>query len=224
MVGGEYALRKIILVSYSLKVRLSSVFMRRTFFILCLLILSSSFAQNEAVIGYFNATELNGRVFLTWNIKQGNTCNGVKVEHSVDSVNFAEIGSIEGVCGSNSANVAYEFTHHNPTLNAVNYYRLLLGGVGYSWVISEKLVAINELGYTIAPQPITEKSTLYFENPNNKEHRFIVSSLSGGIVHSELSLGEQINLGELKFRSGIYYFELQEVGTSTNVRGKFIVP
>lgn len=198
--------------------------MGRAFFILSILIGFTSFSQNETVVGYFNATELNGRVLLTWNIKQGNTCNGVKVEHSIDSLSFTEIGSIEGVCGSNSANVAYEFTHQDPTLNAVNYYRLLMGGIGYSWVISEKIVAIEDVGYTIAPHPVTEQSVLYFENPNNKEYRLSVSSLSGKIAYSEQQIGEQINLGLLGFESGYYYFELQEVGTSTSVRGKFLVP
>ncbi len=198
--------------------------MGRAFFILTILIGFTSFAQNEAVVGYFNATELNGRVLLTWNIKQGNTCNGVKVEHSIDSLNFSEIGSIEGICGSNSANVPYEFTHQSPTLNAVNYYRLLMGGIGYSWVISEKIIAIDEPGYTIAPQPVTEQSILYFENPNNKEHTFSVANLSGRVVYSATLLDEQLDLGQLGFDSGYYFFELQEVGTSTNVRGKFIVP
>ena len=198
--------------------------MERAFFILTILIGFTSFAQNEAVVGYFNATELNGRVLLTWNIKQGNTCNGVKVEHSTDSLNFTEIGSIEGICGSNSTNVAYEFTHQSPTLNAVNYYRLLMGGIGYSWVISEKIIAIDEPGYTIAPQPVTEQSVLYFENPNNKEYTLSVANLSGKVVYSASLLDEHVDLGQLGFESGYYFFELQEVGTSTNVRGKFIVP
>ncbi|MFZ9029029.1 MAG: T9SS type A sorting domain-containing protein [Crocinitomicaceae bacterium] len=198
--------------------------MGRAFFILIILIGFTSFSQNESVVGYFNATELNGRILLTWNIKQGNTCNGVKVEHSIDSLNFSEIGSIEGVCGSNTANVAYEFTHQNPTLNAVNYYRLLMGGIGYSWVISEKIIAIDDLGYTIAPQPVTNQSILYFENPNNKEYKLSVANLSGKVVYAESLLNEQLSLGELGFESGYYFFELQEVGTSTNVRGKFIVP
>jgi hypothetical protein len=198
--------------------------MGRAFFIFIILIGFTSFSQNESVVGYFDATELNGRILLTWNIKQGNTCNGVKVEYSIDSLNFSEIGSIEGVCGSNTANVAYEFTHQSPTLNAVNYYRLLMGGIGYSWVISEKIIAIDELGYTIAPQPVTNQSILYFENSNNKEYKLSVANLSGKVVYAASLLNEQLSLGELGFASGYYFFELQEVGTSTNVRGKFIVP
>ena len=99
-----------------------------------------------------------------------------------------------------------------------------MGGIGYSWVISEKIIAIDEPGYTIAPQPVTEQSILYFENPNNKEHTFSVANLSGRVVYSATLLDEQLDLGQLGFDSGYYFFELQEVGTSTNVRGKFIVP
>lgn len=198
--------------------------MRRAFFIALLFVTHHIIAQNEDVVGYFNSAELNGKVLLTWNIKQGNTCNGVKIEHSIDSLNFTEVGSIEGVCGSASANTPYEFTHQTPVMNAVNYYRLWLGGIGYSWIISEKIIGINENGFTIAPHPITEASVLYLENSNNAEYTMTVYSLSGAKVHSSEINSNEINLGEIGFESGFHYFEIMNKGTSTTIRGKFLVP
>lgn len=196
--------------------------MRRAFFIALLFITQTLFAQNESVVGYFTSSELNGKVLLTWNIKQGNTCNGVKVEHSTDSLNFIEIGSIEGVCGSNTASTAYEFTHQDPTENAVNYYRLLLGGVGYTWVISEKVIAISDPGYTVAPNPVNSNSTVYFENGNNKTFEFRVFNSKGELVYTEAVSSEEIQIGALELSSGLHYFEF--FNTSTTIRGKFLVP
>lgn len=196
--------------------------MRRAFFIALLFLSQTLIAQNESVVGYFTSTELNGKVLLTWNIKQGNTCNGVKVEHSTDSLNFTEIGSIEGVCGSNTANTPYEFTHQDPAENAVNYYRLLMGGVGYSWVISEKVIAIDEPGYTLAPNPVTTKSVLYFENGNSKAFDFNVFNAKGSRVYSGVISSEEIQIGSLGLHSGMHYFELSD--GSTTIRGKFLVP
>ncbi|MGY8927636.1 MAG: hypothetical protein ACKVJC_10130, partial [Flavobacteriales bacterium] len=63
----------------------------------------SSLSQNEDVISHFSATEFNGKVLLTFAITQGNTCNGVVILHSTDSVNFTQVESIEGICGSSQA-------------------------------------------------------------------------------------------------------------------------
>ncbi|MGB1518478.1 MAG: T9SS type A sorting domain-containing protein [Crocinitomicaceae bacterium] len=198
--------------------------MRRIFFALFVLHIFTSIAQNETVVGYFHTEELNGYVLLTWNIKQGNTCNGVKVEHSIDSLNFNEIGSIEGICGSNSSDIDYEFTHQSPTLNTVNYYRLFMPGIGYSWVVSRKVIAINNPGYTIAPNPVTSNSVLYFENSNNQRCLLKIMNMAGNVVHLQELFDEQVYLGEIGLESALYFFEIQEVETSTSVRGKFIVP
>lgn len=198
--------------------------MRRALFLILLFITPSLFAQNEDVVGYFNSAVLNGKVLLTWNIKQGNTCNGVKVEHSTDSLTFTEVGSIEGVCGSASASTPYEFTHQDPTQNAVNYYRLLLGGVGYTWVISEKIIAIDTFGYTVAPNPVTESSILYFENANNDDFEFTVYDPSGVLVYDGTVSASEVALGSLGLESGLHFFRITDPGTSTTVRGKFLIP
>ena len=107
------------------------------FFFFVLFIFSAPLsAQNEDVIEYLNASEFNGKVLLSWSIMQGNTCNGIQILHSTDSINFSQISSIEGICGSTQQSISYSFTDLSPEKNANNYYRLQLGGLGFSWIVS----------------------------------------------------------------------------------------
>ena len=48
----------------------------------------------------FSAVQVETKVQLNFTIKAGNTCNGIEIFRSPDSVNFSLIGDIQGVCGS----------------------------------------------------------------------------------------------------------------------------
>lgn len=159
-------------------------------------LVSSVSAQNEDVISGLDANELNGKVLLTWSIKQGNTCNGINILRSTDSINFIFVGSINGVCGSSSAELPYEFTDLNPVKNKRNYYRLSLGGIGFSWIVSAEVIDVNSNNYMLRPNPIGDSSELHFKNDGSNTVEFIVYNEMGSKVKSLTTINKKIILSQ----------------------------
>jgi len=100
------------------------------------LFLATPFLSRGQVVDGFYALQSGNRVVLNFNMKQGNFCNGIDILHSTDSIHYAAIGSIEGVCGSASFDIPYSYVDESPRINAINYYRLDLKQLGYSEVVS----------------------------------------------------------------------------------------
>lgn len=197
--------------------------MKIVFFILFVFVSSLSVAQNEDVIEGFTATEFNGKVLLSWSIKQGNTCNGVEILHSIDSVSFNEIGSFVGICGSSSASISYDFTHLYPEKNAVNYYRLSLGGLGFSKIVSAEVLDLSGANYLLRPNPVTDFSELFFDNETAQLHELSVYSSEGVQVFYEQTTGELFLIDALNFDQGIYFFSIKKEGEVPKLTGKFLV-
>ena len=191
--------------------------------ILFLLFSGVSVAQNEDVIESFTATEFNGKVLLTWSVKKGNTCNGVDILHLIDSVNFTKIGSIEGICGSSSASIPYDFTHLHPKKNAINYYRLSLGGVGFSKIVGAEVLDLSGANYQLRPNPVTDFSELFFANESAQLNVLNVYSSEGVNVYQTQTQGDLFLLDALDFDQGIYFFSVNQEGEDPKITGKFLV-
>jgi len=188
-----------------------------------LLLQYCAFGQNEDVIGDFSAEEVNGKVFLTWYIKQGETCNGIQVLHSLDSVNFQQIGSIEGTCGSIEQAVPYDFTDLFPEKNAINYYRLNLGGVGFSKIVQAEIIDIASNNYLLRPNPVTSKSELHFKNDGSHLIELMIYTNEGKFVHRIETTNELIILKKDNYYRGVYLFTLNNTTTGSQVKGRFQV-
>ena len=184
----------------------------------------SSLSQNEDVISHFSATEFNGKVLLTFAITQGNTCNGVVILHSTDSVNFTQVESIEGICGSSQAQIEYDFTHLDPEKNVVNYYRLSLGGIGFSWIVSAEVIDLGVNKVLLRPNPIAEGSELFFDNETNSLIKLSIYSSAGILIKSEQTTSELFILNGSEFESGMYFYTINPEGINPEVKGRFIVP
>lgn len=186
----------------------------------------SFIAQNEDVISQFSATEFSGKVLLSWEILQGNTCNGVEVHRSTstDSANFKKIGSIEGICGSTTASIKYSFTDLFPVKNEINYYRLSLGGIGFSWIVSAEVIDVGENNYILRPNPINSTTELLFNNDSGKEFKLNVYDFNGQISGTYFTTSEVFFLDQQSFSSGMYFFEISSEETSKTVKGKLNVP
>lgn len=183
----------------------------------------NSLSQNEDIIDGLMATEFNGKVLITWSIKQGNTCNGVLILRSTDSVNFTQIGSIEGICGSSADEIFYDFTDISPVKNAINYYRLSLGGIGFSWIVSAEVIDMGANNSLLRPNPISESSELFFDNETSSLMTLHVYSTDGILVNSENTSSEMFILNKLDYRSGMYFYVIFEEGVKPEVTGKFVV-
>ena len=195
------------------------------FFFFVLFIFSAPLsAQNEDVIEYLNASEFNGKVLLSWSIMQGNTCNGIQVLHSTDSINFSQISSIEGICGSTQQSISYSFTDLSPEKNVNNYYRLQLGGLGFSWIVSVEVIDLGMNTSIVRPNPLSKTSELLFDNEANFEVFISVYSSSGVLVNMQSTVSEQILLEKSKYTAGLYHYVLTSEESGVFGKGKFVVP
>lgn len=197
--------------------------MRTAFIIIFSLLGFVATAQNEEVIDGLSATEFNGKVLLSWSVRQGYTCNGVDILHSTDSVNFTKIGSIEGICGSTQASIAYSFTDIDPEKNAINYYRLQLGGIGFSIIVNAEVLDLAGSNFIIRPNPVSDFSELIFDNETAATYNLTVYRTDGTLAFSDQTNGELFVLSRLEFDQGFYFFYIAKEGEKPKITGKFSV-
>ena len=181
------------------------------------------FAQNETIVLNLNATEFNGKVLLTWAVTQGNTCNGITVLHGVDSVNFSQIGTIEGICGSNAETINYQFTDVIPSVNETNYYRLSLAGIGYSYIVLVDVYDAGNQSYIVTPNPISSESQLIFDNGNQEKVTITFFNEVGAIITKVTTTEQSITIEREAFKQGVYFFVLKFDGIIKSISGKFSV-
>ena len=192
-----------------------------------ILVISSSFstiyAQNEEVVLNLTATEFNGKVLLSWAVTQGNTCNGILVQRGSDSTNYAQIGAIEGICGSTAETIDYQFTDPNPNVNETNYYRLSLGGIGFSYPVNVEVIDAGNQAYIVAPNPVSNESQLIFDNENHEEITISIFNERGALVHETRTTEQSISINRALFTQGVYLFVLKSTGVVESFSGKFTV-
>lgn len=179
--------------------------------------------QNEDVVLNFSATEFNGKVLLTWSITQGNTCNGILILHGTDTLNYSQIGSIEGICGSTAEVIKYQFTDVSPNVNQTNYYRLSLGGIGFSYPVSVDVIDAGNEQYIVTPNPVFDESELIFNNENQEEVTITFFNVRGEIVDETTTSQQSITIKQEKFKQGVYFFVLKSDGAMPSFSGKFSV-
>ncbi len=200
--------------------------MKKWEFFLFLTIFFGSFSarsQNESVVLNFSANEFNGKVLLNWAITQGNTCNGITVLRSNDSINFSQIGTIEGICGSTAETIDYQFTDVAPDVNTTNYYRLSMGGVGFSYIVDIEVIDAGDQKYLVAPNPVYNESKLIFDNDNQEEVTITFFTENGEILFEEVTSEQSITLQRDKFEQGVYFFVLKSKGGMEPFSGKIAV-
>lgn len=198
--------------------------MRMVSFILFFFSAWAAEAQVGDTVMNFRAEELNGNVYLTWSIKQGFTCNGVDVYRSIDSINFTKIGDIEGICGSTAESIAYDFTDQFPEKNTRNFYRLSLGGLINSHVISIDIIDLSANKYLIVPNPVDFESDLYFENAAAAICVLTTMDARGVQIISETSIDEVFQLCASDYASGTYSFRIDYGNGNPSIVGRFLVP
>ncbi len=193
-----------------------------TFPFLQILLTVNCFSQTTETLDNFSAFESNGKVYLNWTVTSGSTCDGIEIYHSQDETNFTRIGDIPGICGSSSEPVSYSFVHTTPLQNSVNKYRLLLGLLGYSNILTLNIIDTKEGGYSIFPNPLQENSVLYFKNPRKEIFTFKIFDQSGKMISKDSISGDEISLRNSDYRPGLYYFAIMDE-SKIQIRGKFLV-
>lgn len=180
-------------------------------------------SAQEAIIldGFIGVPEAK-QVQLRWVISSGQTCNGTFIERSTDTIHWKQIGDIPGICGSSSAPVPYTFIDDSPVINAVNFYRLELGGQGYSVVIGVPYYDYTNEGFVLIPNPVDEATTLYFSTSKTEAYTVSLFDMTGKKVQQYSGKGESQKLDISHLQAGSYLFVILRQGKK-NVSGKLIV-
>jgi len=103
----------------------------------------------------FKIFQVNQAVFLNFILSKGSSCNGFNVLHSTDSVNFKIIHEDPTICGTSNADEAKNWTHANPTINQLNYYKIQLNPGEMSPVNRIFVNKTNKPNIVLFPNPIS---------------------------------------------------------------------
>lgn len=117
--------------------------------VLFFLILIPFWGFGQVQLNYFNLTQHQQQVILSFEIAAGNTCNGISIERSIDGVQFTSIYEFEGICGDPGFAIPYNYTDHTPLYNQVSYYRLNFGGTEQSEIYAITIGNYGNVGYLI---------------------------------------------------------------------------
>lgn len=182
----------------------------------------SSAQTPHPILRYFKGEAINGQIRLSWVITGGNSCNGVIVERSSDGIFFQVLGDIAGICGSPDTDVPYTFTDEAPLTNQVNYYRLGLGGQGYSTPIAVNFVPLNDEGHNLRLDESQKSVTIFFSNPNKDLVDAGLFDVFGRACFTAQTTGSFINLPLIALPTGIYIFRIST--PERIISGKFYKP
>lgn len=197
---------------------------REIYIVICSLFLTGFvFAQNEAIVRDFSADVYNNKVLLSWIMAQGSICNGIDILRSEDAINFEKIGSITGICGSSERDVDYEFTDMFPIKNKKSYYRLDLGGIGFSYIVETEVIDLPQNNYRLSPNPVEDVSILRYDNDAGHEIEVLIYSSNGLLVQQLSSKTDQVKIQADLLDTGVYRFVIMNKETGGAVKGSFVV-
>jgi hypothetical protein len=180
-------------------------------------------AQEHPFLSNFSIMEIQGNVYLHWTINAGNTCNGISIQRSDDGVVFSEIYNIAGVCGNISSPQNFDYTDAAPILNRVSYYRLELGTEGTSSVRSIQIIAIEENGYQVRPNPFRTSAVIHFKNEQKVQQQLEIFNLSGAVLYKSETSADYLEIPADLLQSGMHIFRLTNSGSLESMKGKLIV-
>ena len=147
---------------------------------LWLLIFKFSYSQTINIsLDYFNIFEYNNQVFVDITLSPGNTCNGIKLWRSTDSLNIIEVVYLDGVCGNSSYSTTYNLVDSSPILNSLNYYKVQYGSNILSEIYEILVLDFKETNFQIWPNPANDFTTFYFKNPLAELYLFNFYNFSG---------------------------------------------
>lgn len=190
-------------------------------FFICITTLSLLGQQNP-VLDRFSGVHNNGVVYLEWVMSSGTICSGVVITRSTDSINFSKIGEIPGFCGSLSSATTYRFQDEKPVMHKKVFYRLELGTIAISEILSVYVPATGVGEYQLFPNPVISESKLQFQNPTHSVFVLKIYDSKGLEIHSENTEGESFIINTESLLPGLYYFILyEENSNASRMSGNF---
>jgi len=181
----------------------------------------------------FNLYNVNGSVDVRFSISKGVPCNGYRIWHSVDSLNFFQVFEDPGICGSANEDVNRSFLHGGITAGITHYYKVELIGTETSPIKRIYLELPNQLQLRVYPNPLVDlinpltiqiinSSGTIGSSPLSKIIGFVYNSNGAPVQSLELILSNGIAtvlLNDLK--DGMYIIWLTD--NERIYRNKFFV-
>ncbi len=190
--------------------------------LLLLLLPFQNAGQGNPVLGGFQVYEADGKVYLNTIINAGSICNGITIFRSADNINFSRIGDIPGDCGSQNVAVSYIYIDESPILNKPSYYKVELGGYGFSEVATVLVIDTRVTGFQVRPNPADENAMVYFENKNGDLFQFELIN-NGKIIYSANARSNFFSIPTHNFHSGTYFFRMTQLPGGKVLYGKLII-
>ncbi len=183
--------------------------MKKWLTLLSILFCSVGFSQ-DSLLNYFIVSETpQNTLLLRWEIKSGNTCNGIEILHSTNDTLFEVLETIEGICGSSVVSTPFQWKHLSPVSNRINYYKLRLGSGFAGESISVFFVETNNDGYFLYPNPADDQIKIYFKNDDLFESRINLINQSGQIVQTTWVNSGNWEPDITNLPTGIYIFSIE---------------
>lgn len=176
-------------------------------------------AAQESAYSNYSVFAAQNKVFITCTINGGNTCNGISLYRSEDSIQFILIDQIQGTCGSSDFDIKYTFTDANPIKNQRSWYKLYLGNIGYTEALGIDYFDVSS-GYLILNTP-DKGNRIIFRNTLRNIYQLNIYSLSGALISSAQSAEEFFTLSSGSDNQ-IQIFELFNTQGSERYTGKYI--
>ncbi len=174
-----------------------------------LLVVISARAQTRYPLAHFNGMQTGKAIQITFVIRSGSVCDGVKILRSSNEYDFLEIGQLTGVCGNDKSDETYSFTDVWPVKNADNFYRLELVNLTKSDVIKVRFTDFGDKGFVLFPDTVKDKSMLYFQNDCNDEFDFVLFDKKRKKVKEIKDIrSNAVELTKGTLKSGTYTFQL----------------
>lgn len=188
-----------------------------------------SIHSNAQRIQNFNVFVAGSVVGVKFTIGPGASCSGYKIWHSLDSTyfGFTPLYDYPGVCGGSGSPEDVSYTHTNPTINQVNYYKVELVPVETS-TIRRVFVPIDQtkVKLFLYPNPVVQVSDVLNLKISNIGSTRLVGFLYSQFGHKlrELDLTTQFDLASLNvydLKDGLYEIWLTDGNQAYS--SKFVV-
>jgi hypothetical protein len=193
--------------------------------ILCFLLTLTIFASAQRVQN-FSLFLVNTQVAIRFTVTKGSQCFGYTIWHSLDSINFNQLYNYPGTCGDVSNDQDYSYTHANPALNQVNFYKIELIPVETTPAKSIFVSDQPRARLFLFPNPLTFNDDLLhlkiFNAVNLRTEGFIFNQAGNPV--KELDITTQADLASINISdlpNGLYVIWLTD-GISA-FTSKFII-
>jgi hypothetical protein len=199
-------------------------YLKLTTILISFLKLSSLFSQTGSIsLDYFDIKQFNGNVYVDITLSEGNTCNGIIIQRSLDTIYFQNIAQFEGICGNTSSPTSYNFLDENPIINQTSYYRVKFGTNIYSEIIEILIIDSKDNEFQLRPHPANNETTLYFNNEPGFSYELTLFSIDGIKMRTLISSSNKFFINTSTFNNGFYIFSIKQGSTNYFINGQLIV-